>query len=117
VGKCQGRVDGRQYECLFAELTGKILDDGYLRSEERLVIDGYLFPVFAILDVNLRYTDLIEHLYEVHIGGTIKVLVILYCLASEFVLEMQEETCRHILVRTTLVEYLQDALTTIVSYL
>ena len=40
-------------------------------------------------------------------------MVILYGLASELVLEMQEECCWNIGVRTALVEHLKDALTAV----
>ena len=116
-GQCQRRIDGGQNEGLTFELASQILDDSHLRLEEILAIDGHLLPVLTSLDVDLWHSNLIEHLYKVHVGGTIEVLVILYGLASEFVLEVEEESCRHILVGTTLVEHLKDAFTLAVSYL
>ena len=65
----------------------------------------------------MGHADFVEHLYEVHVGGAVEILVVLYRLPSELVLEMEEEGCRNVSIRAALVEYLEDALTAVVSNL
>ena len=113
----QGGIDGRQDECLLAKLTGQVFDDGYLRGKEVFSIDGHFLPVLTALDVDLGHYNLVEHLHEVHIGGFVECLVVLYGLAPKLVLEVQEEACRYVLVGAALVEHLKDALTAVVGYL
>ena len=51
----------------------------------------------------MRYSNLVEHLHEVHIGGLVESLVILNSLTAQLVLEMQEEGCWNIRIGATLV--------------
>ena len=109
MGQCKRRIYCRQYESLTFKLTGKVLNNGYLWFKEILAIYGHFLPILTTLDINLGNGNFIEYFYKVHVCGTVEILMILNSLASEFVLEMQEESCRHILVRAALVEHLKDA--------